>query len=109
MDRYSALSDPNRRRIVEMLALEGELPATTIAERFTISAPAVSQHLKALREADLVRVEKRAQQRLYSINPDGFDEMWAWLGKLRGFWNARLDALDGLLREQAEDEGSLNT
>ncbi|HBR68231.1 MAG TPA: ArsR family transcriptional regulator [Rhodospirillaceae bacterium] len=100
MDRFLALAEPNRRRIIEIIAAEGEIAASDISDQFKISAPAVSQHLKVLREADLVRVEKRAQQRIYSLNPQGVDEMWEWLSRMRKFWNERFDALDVLLLEE---------
>ena len=70
MDMFSALAEPTRRSILEMLASEGRLSASEIADRFPVSAPAISQHLKVLREAKLVQVEKRAQQRIYEINPE---------------------------------------
>lgn len=100
MDRFAALAEPNRRRMIEIIAAAGEVAASDISERFDISAPAVSQHLKVLREAELVRVEKRAQQRIYSINPQGVDEMWEWLSQMRQFWNERFDALDALLLQE---------
>lgn len=106
MDRFSALAEPNRRRMIEIIAAKGEVAATDIGNEFDISAPAVSQHLKVLREADLVKVEKRAQQRIYSINPQGVDEMWEWLSQMRQFWNDRFDRLDALLlKEHNKNEG----
>jgi len=99
MDKFAALSDPNRRRIIEMISAEGELTAGEISEKFTVSAPAISQHLKVLREAEILNMEKRAQQRIYSINPAGVDEMWEWLGKMRSFWNTRFDALEQFLKD----------
>ena len=63
MDMFVALSDPTRRNILELLATRGELSATAIYEQFPVSPQAVSQHLKVLREAHLVEMEKRAQKR----------------------------------------------
>ena len=100
MDRFSALAEPNRRRMIEIIAAKGEVAASDISDQFEISAPAVSQHLKVLREAELVKMEKRAQQRIYSINPQGVDEMWEWLNQMRQFWNKRFDALDELLLKE---------
>ncbi len=82
MDSFTALSEPNRRRIVEMLATNGQLSASEIGAQFDISAPAVSQHLKVLREAGLIKMEKRAQQRLYSVEPAGFLEIEQWISLL---------------------------
>lgn len=106
MDRFAALAEPNRRRIVEIIATGGEVAASDISCQFEISAPAISQHLKVLREADLVKMEKRAQQRIYSLNPEGVDEMWEWLNKMRQFWNERFDSMDALLlKEHSEQKG----
>lgn len=102
MDRFAALSEPNRRRIIELIAANGEMTSTEISNEFDISAPAVSQHLKVLREAELVNMEKRAQQRVYSINPQGVDEMWEWLNRMRAFWNGRFDALDKLIKKDKD-------
>ncbi|GJL49761.1 MAG: transcriptional regulator [Nitrospirales bacterium] len=100
MDRFAAVAEPNRRRMIELIAANGEMASTDISNEFDISAPAVSQHLKVLREAELVKMEKRAQQRIYSINPEGVDEMWEWLNQMRQFWNERFDALDALLLKE---------
>lgn len=100
MDRFEALADPNRRRIIELIAANGGMASTDISNEFAISAPAISQHLKVLREAELVTVEKRAQQRIYSLNPQGVHEMWQWLNQMWNFWNARFDALDEVLKNE---------
>lgn len=102
MDTFHALAEPTRRRILEMLAGEGELSATEIHSRFPVSAPAISQHLKVLREAGLVSVEKRAQQRIYRIAPEGVQEVEGWARQLRQLWDARFDALDALLKAEQE-------
>jgi DNA-binding transcriptional ArsR family regulator len=101
---FVALADPQRRRIVEMLS-EGELASGAIADRFEISASAVSQHLKVLKDAQLVCVRVEAQRRIYSLDVQGFTELDTWLRNVRGFWGARLDALERRLRaEAAKDE-----
>ncbi len=106
MDRFAALAEPNRRRIIELIAVNGEMASTDISNEFDISAPAVSQHLKVLREAKLVQMEKRAQQRIYTINPEGVDEMWEWLSQMRKLWTQRFDALDKiLLNEHSKMKG----
>lgn len=83
--------------MIELVAMYGEMASTDISDQFDISAPAVSQHLKVLREADLLTMEKRAQQRIYRINPEGVDEMWEWLNRMRTYWNQRFDVLEGFL------------
>ena len=99
MDRFAALAEPTRRRIIELLG-SGEHAAGALGQNFEISPPAISQHLKALREAGLVRVRIDGQRRLYSLNPDGFAEMEVWFEKMRGFWSGRLDALERELKEE---------
>lgn len=98
MDPFAALADPTRRAILEMLSRRGELPAGDIAAAFTMSAPAVSQHLKALREAGLVLVERRGQQRIYRVNVAAMREVETWAAGLRRQWEQRLDALERFLK-----------
>ncbi|MEO6529208.1 MAG: metalloregulator ArsR/SmtB family transcription factor [Gemmatimonadaceae bacterium] len=93
-----ALADPTRRRIVEMLA-RGALSAGEIAEPFPISPSAVSQHLKILRDARLVRVQVAAKRRIYELDPAGLVEIDAWLDRIWPLWQKRIDALD---RERAD-------
>ncbi|MGE0047165.1 MAG: metalloregulator ArsR/SmtB family transcription factor [Hyphomonadaceae bacterium] len=83
MNTFTALADPTRRRILEMLA-ESDLAAGQIADRFDMTAAAVSQHLKALKEAGLVTVRAEAQRRIYKLSPEGFAEPAEWLDRTRG-------------------------
>jgi DNA-binding transcriptional ArsR family regulator len=106
MDKFSALADPTRRLILEMLARNGHLSATEISDKFQVSPSAISQHLKVLREAKLVLMEKRAQQRLYQINPEAVGELEQWARQLTQQWNERFEALDQLL--EAEKKKTLN-
>jgi DNA-binding transcriptional ArsR family regulator len=100
MDIFAALADPNRRKILEMLAMHGQLSATEISDHFPISPQAISQHLKILREAKLVRVEKRAQQRIYQINPETMLELEGWARQLQQIWTQRFDAIDEVLKAE---------
>jgi DNA-binding transcriptional ArsR family regulator len=70
-----------------------------IARQFEVTAPAVSQHLKTLREAKLVRVRAQAQKRFYELDPEGVGELADWIARIRGFWSAKLDALEEELRK----------
>lgn len=97
MDAMEALADPTRRRIVELLA-DGERSAGEIASQFPVSRPAVSRHLRVLREHGLVRAREDAQRRLYSLDPAPLAELDEWLTRYRSFWAQRLDALDTELR-----------
>ncbi len=83
-----------------MLAGEGQLSATEIADRFDVSSSAISQHLKVLRESKLVQMEKRAQQRLYRINPEAMLEVEDWARHMTQLWQQRLDALDAVLKAE---------
>lgn len=98
---FTALADPTRRRIVEMLA-EGERTAGEIVARFDMTAPAISQHLKMLREAGLVTVRADGQRRIHSLDESGFSEMEAWIAKTKRFWEHRLDVLEQTLRDEDE-------
>ena len=104
MDTFTALSDPTRRQIVESLAL-GESSFGELADQFDMSRPAVSQHLKVLREAGIVSARAAAQRRIYRHNDDSLDEIEAWLHRVREFWNRRLDRLEVLLGETDAGEG----
>ena len=101
MQSLAAIADPTRRRIVELLA-EGERTSGELVSAFDLSAPAISQHLNVLREAGLVVTRAEGQSRIQTLNPNGLDELDAWLHRTRSFWSKNLDALARELR--AEDE-----
>ncbi len=96
MHAFDVLGDPVRRRILELLA-EGELAAGaisgTVEEEFGISQPAVSQHLKVLRDSGFATVRAAGTRRLYAVDAPPFRELDAWLDPFRGFWEQRLDSL----------------
>lgn len=94
MDIFSALAEPTRRSIIEMLAERGQLTASNICDKFNVSAPAISQHLKVLREANLVTMEKRAQQHIYQINPKAKD----WIKKMMMLWNESFEKLEEVIK-----------
>lgn len=97
MNAFDALGDPVRREILRLLA-GGERPAGEIVDvigaRFQISQPAVSQHLKVLRERELVLVRAEGTRRVYAVNPAPLREIDDWLGAFRSFWEPKLDALE---------------
>ena len=103
MQSLLAIADPTRRRIVELLAVR-ERTAGELVEEFDLSAPAISQHLNVLREAGLVTTRAEGQSRIQALNPEGLDELDAWLEKTRAVWSRRLDALERELR--VEDEAN---
>jgi DNA-binding transcriptional ArsR family regulator len=98
MRSLNVLADPTRQRIVEMLAA-GSMSSGDIARRFDVSAPAISQHLRTLRDAKLVRVRAQAQKRFYELDPEGVGELADWIARIRGFWSEKLDALEEELRK----------
>jgi len=98
MRSLNVLADPTRQRIVEMLAT-GSLSSGDIARRFDVSAPAISQHLRTLRDAKLVRVRAQAQKRFYELDPEGVGELADWIARIRGFWSQKLAALEEELRK----------
>jgi DNA-binding transcriptional ArsR family regulator len=100
MNTFSALAEPNRLKIVEMLAKKGEMSATDISKKFKISPPAVSQHLKVLRVAKLVDMEKRAQQRIYKINKSAINELDQWINELKKQWDQRFLRLEKVLERE---------
>jgi DNA-binding transcriptional ArsR family regulator len=104
VDTFSALADPTRRNIIEMLAASGQLTATDISDKFKISPPAISQHLKVLREAKLVDMEKRAQSRIYRINAKTMAELEVWVHKMGKMWETRFGRLDKLLKKEGGDK-----
>ncbi|MDE1866029.1 MAG: helix-turn-helix transcriptional regulator [Candidatus Micrarchaeota archaeon] len=107
MDIFFALSEPRRRKMLELLASSGQLPAGEICKRFDITAQAVSQHLKILRDAGLVNVERRAQQRIYSINTAPMLELAQWASQTTKLWDDRFDELERVLEN--EKKGYIKT
>ena len=99
---YDAIADPTRRRLLRLVA-ERERTAGELASAFTISRPAVSRHLRVLREAGLVRVRPRSRERVYALEPRPLAEVDAWLRSLRIFWEPRLDALERHLDERRNE------
>jgi DNA-binding transcriptional ArsR family regulator len=112
---FDVLGDPVRRRILELLA-EGELTSGAICavvrEEFGISQPAVSQHLRVLRDSGLATMRPSGTRRLYAVNSGPLQEVDAWLDRFRGFWTPHLEALATELargrreRRLAEEKGS---
>jgi DNA-binding transcriptional ArsR family regulator len=93
VEALGALADPTRRELVALLA-RGELAAGDLAGRFPVSRPAVSRHLRVLREAGLVRSRTDGRRRLYALDPRPLRELDDWLEPYRELWARRLDALD---------------
>jgi DNA-binding transcriptional ArsR family regulator len=100
----TALAEPNRRRIVELLR-DKPRSVGDIATRLALRQPQVSKHLRVLSQAGLVRVRPVAQQRIYQLRPEPFRELDTWLGTFRKVWAKRLDAMSDLLEEMKLEQG----
>ncbi len=104
MHAFDIMGDPVRRRIIELLAarIDSPVPAGEVAAQvgaeFAISQPAVSQHLRVLREAGFATVTVDGPRRLYAVDSGPFREIDAWLDRHGRFWEQRLDALDTEIR-----------
>lgn len=98
MNAFAALADPRRTEIVDALAVR---PRTVneIVGMFSVTQPAISRHLKVLREAGLVRVVPEGKTRVYHLEPAPLREIDRWLDRYRRFWANKLDALDRHLEE----------
>lgn len=93
MDVFSAIAEPSRRQMLDLLS-RGECPAGDLVKAFPrLTQPAVSRHLRVLREVGLVEVRPRAQQRIYVLRPEHLQELDQWISRYRRFWPQRLDAL----------------
>ena len=95
---FEALADGNRRRILDLLA-QRERPVNDLVSLLQVSQPAVSKHLRVLRDAGLVEVRADAQRRLYRVRPEPLRELDDWLAPYRATWESRLDALENHLED----------
>jgi len=97
---FHALADPTRREILELLR-SAERSAGEVAERFPVSRPAISRHLRVLRQAGLVTRRKEAQSRIYRLEPEALREVDRWLDRYRVFWTARMHELKRYVEEES--------
>jgi DNA-binding transcriptional ArsR family regulator len=95
---FAVLAEPRRREILDLLR-DGERPVGDLVDHLDLSQPAVSKHLRVLRDAGLVEVRPDAQRRLYRLRPDPLAELDAWLAPYRRLWVRSLDKLDQHLEE----------
>jgi len=97
------LADPTRRAVFERIAREGEVAATDLVRGTKVSQPAVSQHLRALREARLVAERRDGRHVLYRVTPNGLAPLVDWLGHYQTFWRERFENLENLLKETSDE------
>lgn len=102
---FAALSDQTRLAVVERLMAQGELAAGDLVAHANMTAPAVSRHLKVLREAGIIQQRVDGTKRFYSVQPEALRAISEWTISHRTFWEAGLDRLDAYL---AQDEGDSN-
>ena len=95
------LAEPSRRRILDLLR-DGERPVGDLVTQMPLTQPAVSKHLRVLKDAGLVEVRADAQRRLYRIRPEPLAELDAWLEPYRSLWRQRLDDLEWHLSAKEE-------
>lgn len=100
-DVYSAIADPTRRALLLRLAEEGERSVGELLEPLPMSQPAVSKHLRILREAGLARSRKQGRRRLYAIEPERLRQVYDWVSHFERLWDTKLDALEDYLDVQA--------
>jgi len=107
-DVYAAIADPTRRALLLRLADEGEKNVTDLLAPFSISQPAVSKHLRILREAGLVRSRKEGRMRLYRLEAARLRQVNDWIAQFERYWDEKLDALGSFLdkkkRQQRQEE-----
>jgi DNA-binding transcriptional ArsR family regulator len=101
MTAFDVIAEPNRRRILDLLR-ESERPVSELVDRLAVSQPAVSKHLRILRESGLVQVRGDAQRRLYSLRAEPLRAIDDWLTPYRAMWAARLDDLERHLDEMPD-------
>ena len=106
MDSFYALAEPRRRKVVEILADRGQLSATQIYDEFDVTPQAISQHLRVLREANVIQMERRAQQRIYRFNPNSMVEIEGWTRSVTATWKSRLNRLEKFLEDDTQRGGS---
>ena len=103
---FAALSDKTRLKLVERMMAEGEQPAGALTELVSMTAPAVSRHLKVLRVAGIIEQRAEGTHRYYSVRPEALRSISDWTISHKDFWSGSLDKLDTLLALDPEGEDS---
>lgn len=96
------LADPTRRNLFETIARQGNATVGTLTKGSHVSQPAISQHLRVLRDAGLVSEERKGRQVFYRPKPEGLGPLVNWIGFYSQFWRKRFDAMEKLLKEMGE-------
>ncbi len=98
-DVFQAIADPVRRDIIELLAEEEKLTVNSVAEKFDISRPAISKHLKILSECDIVEISQKGRERYCEIKPQNLVPAFLWIEKYKVLWEERLDSFEKYVME----------
>ncbi len=104
-DAFTAIADPRRRQLLDLLAA-GELPVAELVRRLGLAQPAVSKHLKVLRDVGLVDTREDGRQRLYRVNGTPLRRVHAWVGAFERTWSDRFERLDTVLTNLQNEEGT---
>jgi DNA-binding transcriptional ArsR family regulator len=102
-DVFQAIADPNRRAILSLLASQ-RLTLTSVADNFRISRPAVSRHIRILKECGLVVIIPHGRERFCEVRFDKLNEVTDWIGRYRQLWEARFDRLDEVLEQLKKEK-----
>ncbi len=97
-DVFQAIADPVRRDIIEMLA-EDTLSVNAVADKFDISRPAISKHLKILKECDIITIEKQGRERFCTIQPKQLIPAFLWIDQYKQLWEDKLDNFENYLHQ----------
>src|SRR5436189_6221447 len=96
-DVFQAIADPTRREIINMIAHQS-LNLNSVAEKFDISRPAISKHIKILTECGLISIEQQGRERICNARLEKLNEISEWVEQYRKFWTGKLDALENYLK-----------
>lgn len=99
-DVFQAIADPTRREIINMIAHQS-LNLNSVAERFEISRPAISKHIKILTECGLIVIKQQGRERYCEANLKSLSHVSDWIEQYRVFWTSKLDALENFLQQEA--------
>ena len=108
IDVYLAIADKTRRAMLARLASEGERSVSELVEPFSISQPAVSKHLRILREAGLVSSRQQGRSRLYRVEADKLLDVFEWVSQFEKYWDDKLDALGAYLNKHQAKKNQKN-
>lgn len=97
-DVFQAIADPTRRQIIQVLARQ-PLNLNSVAQRFHVSRPAISKHIKILKECGLIQIQQKGRERYCEAKLEKLNEVSDWVEQYRQFWTARFDALENYLNE----------